>query len=84
MTWDLVAQLAGAFFLGALWMYRRQRDQIRLLAEFLADLQDDLFTHALHDDPDDDLQDAILDAEFYGRLDATAGQSMPPPFPEMN
>jgi hypothetical protein len=50
--------LAGAFLLGALWMYRRQRHQIRLFAEFLArataDLSDDLFDHLGHDDPDDD------------------------------
>lgn len=72
MTWALAAQLAGAFFLGALWMYRRQRRQIRLIATFLAranaELADDLFDHLLHDDPDDD---------FTGQLDAAAGQTRP-------
>lgn len=63
MNWGLATQLAGAFLLGAWWMYRRQRRQVRLLATFLAranaDLIDDLFTRALHDDPDDDLDAAL-------------------------
>lgn len=78
MTWAMAAQLLGAFLLGALWMYRRQRRQIRLIAEFLAranaELADDLFTSALHDDPDEDFTYYAVPIE----------QTMPPGNPEWN
>lgn len=80
MTWALAAQLAGAFFGGAWWMYRRQRRQIRLIAaenrrlhRANADLQDDLFDHLLHDDPDDDLH-----------VDAAVVWTSPPTWPGWN
>lgn len=79
MTWAMMAQLAGAFLLGALWMYRRQRRQIRLIAEFCArvnaDLADDLFSRALDDDPDDD---------FIDQLNAAVDQTHPAAWPEWN